>query len=174
VLADTFAIGTRNLPGTAALDKRTVTLSEAVANYGTNPAVLQSLDRLTLTLTKLGPPLAFLTPGQATCNYVTLFLRNVSSVLSEHVNQGTFLRLIPVTIDDLPGRESEPASQLYTGPSGASSGPVHVNPYPNTDAPGQSAECAAGNEPFIGGKAVIGNPPGNLGLKTESTKASGK
>jgi phospholipid/cholesterol/gamma-HCH transport system substrate-binding protein len=174
VLADTFAIGTRNLPGTAALDKRTITLSRAVANYGTDPSVLQGLDRLTLTLTKLGPPLAFLTPGQATCNYVTLFLRNISSVLSEHVNQGTFLRLIPVTIDDLPGRESEPASQLYTGPSGDNSGPVHVNPYPNTDAPGQPAECAAGNEPFIGGKAVIGNPPGNLGLKTESTKASAK
>ena len=50
-----------------------------------------------------GPPLAFLTPAQSTCNYVTLFLRNISSVLSEHVSQGTCLRLVPVTIDDLPG-----------------------------------------------------------------------
>ena len=174
VLADAFAIGTRNLPGTAALDARTVTLSKAVAAYGTNPSVLAGLDRLTLTLTKLGPPLAFLTPAQSTCNYVTLFLRNISSVLSEHVSQGTFLRLVPVTIDDLPGRESQPSSKVYTGPASATSGPLHVNPYPNTDAPGQTAECSAGNEQFINGKAVIGNPPGNLGLQTESTKASGK
>jgi ABC-type transporter Mla subunit MlaD len=174
VLADTFAIGTRNLPGTAALDRRTVTLSKAVAAYGTNPLVISGLNRLTLTLNKLGPPLAFLTPAQSTCNYVTLFLRNISSVLSEHVTQGTFLRLIPVTIDDLPGRESQPSSKVYTGPSSATSGPVHVNPYPNTNAPGQTAECSAGNEKFIAGKAIIGNPPGNLGLKTETTKASGK
>lgn len=174
VLADTFAIGTRNLPGTAALDERTVALSKSVANYGNNPLVQAGLDRLTLTLNKLGPPLAFLTPVQATCNYVTLFLRNTSSVLSEHVTQGSFLRLIPVTIDDLPGRESQPSSKVYTGPPSANSGPLHVNPYPYTDSPGQPAECAAGNEPFITGKAVIGNPPGNLGLKTESTKASPK
>jgi hypothetical protein len=105
---------------------------------------------------------------------VTLFLRNISSLLSEHVSQGTFLRLVPVTIDDLPGRESQPSSKVYTGPSSATSGPLHVNPYPNTDAPGQTPECSAGNERFIAGKAVLGNPPGNLGLKTESTKASGK
>jgi hypothetical protein len=46
---------------------------------------------------------------------------------------------------------------------------VHVNAYPNTDSPGQTPECAAGNEPFVAGKAVIGNPPGNVGLKTEKT-----
>ena len=79
-----------------------------------------------------------------------------------------------MTIDDLPGRESQPSSKVYTGPASATSGPLHVNPYPNTDAPGQTPECSAGNEPFINGKAVIGNPPGNLGLQTESTKASGK
>jgi hypothetical protein len=53
------------------------------------------------------------------------------------------------------------------------SGPVHVNPYPNTDSPGQPAECAAGNETFTAGHALIGNPPGNLGLSTEQTKRSG-
>ncbi len=173
VLASTFAIGTRNLPGTAALDRRTVALSKSVAAYGATPAVQQGLDRLTLTLSKLGPPLAFLTPAQTSCNYVTLFLRNTSSLLTEHVSQGTLLRFVQVAIDDLPGRESVPSSKAYTGPVSGASGPIHVNPYPNTDAPGQPAECAAGNEPFINGRAVIGNPPGKLGLKTETTKRSG-
>jgi hypothetical protein len=50
-------------------------------------------------------------------------------------------------------------------------GPLHVNPYPNTDAPGQTPECAAGNEPYSGAQASIGNPPGNLGTHTEQTKA---
>lgn len=174
VLASVFAIGTRNLPGTAALDRRTVTLAKTVAGYGETPSVQAGLDRLTLTLSKLGPPLAFLTPAQSSCNYVTLFLRNTQSVLSEHVSQGTLLRFVQVLIDDLPGRESVPSSQPYTGPVSGASGPIHVNPYPNTDAPGQTAECAAGNEPFITGRAVIGNPPGNLGLKTETTTRSSK
>jgi ABC-type transporter Mla subunit MlaD len=173
VLASTFAIGTKNLPGTAALDRRTVVLSRKVAAYGENPSVQQGLDRLTLTLSKLGPPLAFLTPAQATCNYVTLFLRNGESMLSEHVSQGALLRFVQVAVDDLPGRESVPSSQVYTGPVSGASGPLHVNPYPNTAAPGEPASCSAGNETFINGRAVIGNPPGKTTTKTETTTRSG-
>ncbi|HEY2440431.1 MAG TPA: MlaD family protein [Solirubrobacteraceae bacterium] len=174
VLAQTFAIGTRNLPGTAALDRRTVALSKSVAAYGETPSVQQGLDRLTLTLSKLGPPLAFLTPAQTTCNYVTLFLRNGAGLLSEHVSQGTLLRFVQIAIDNIPGAESEPSSKVYTGPAGTASGPLHVNPYPYTDAPGQPAACAAGNEPYSASHAVIGNPSGHLSLKTEVTHRSGK
>jgi ABC-type transporter Mla subunit MlaD len=173
VLASAFAEGTKNLPGTAALDKRTVALSKGVAAYGENPTVQQGLDRVTLTLSRLGPPLAFLTPAQSTCNYVTLFLRNGASLLSEHVAQGTLLRFVQISIDDLPGHESVPSSTVYTGPAGNASGPLHVNPYPYTDAPGQPAACAAGNEPYSPSHAVIGNPSGRLSVKTEVTKASG-
>ncbi len=174
VLASAFAIGTRTLPPTAGLDQRTVTLSKKVASYGATPTVQQGLDRLTLTASKLQSPLAFLTPVQASCNYVTLFLRNISSLLSEHVSQGGLLRFVQIAIDDIPGAESEPSQKIYPGPVGFASGPLHVNPYPNTDSPGQPAECAAGNEPYSGSHAVLGNPPGNLGLKTETTtKSSG-
>jgi ABC-type transporter Mla subunit MlaD len=173
LLADTFAIGTRNLPGTAALDLRTVVLSRKLASYGETPAVQQGLNRLTLTFSSLGPPLAFLTPVQTSCNYVTLFLRNTASVLAEHVSQGTFLRFVQVAITDNPGYESVPSSRVYTGPAGSASGPLHVDPYPNTDSPGQTAECSAGNEPYPAGHAVIGNPAGNVGLATEQTTRSG-
>jgi ABC-type transporter Mla subunit MlaD len=173
VLSSAFAIGTRNLPGTAALDKRTVTLSQNTASYAQNPSVQQGLDRLNLTLTTLGPPLAFLTPVQSTCNYVTLFLRNSESTLSEHVSQGSLLRFVQIAIDDVPGYESEPSSSPFTGTSiGQASGPLHVNPYPNTASPGQTRECSAGNEPYPQ-KAVIGNPAGNVGIKTEKTTRSG-
>ncbi len=173
VLSSAFAIGTRNLPGTAALDQRTVTLSQNTANYAQNPSVQQGLDRLTLTLSRLGPPLAFLTPVQSTCNYVTLFLRNTQSVVSEHVSQGSLLRFVQIAIDDVPGYESEPSSKPFTGVStGRASGPLHVNPYPNTASPGQTRECAAGNEPYPN-KAVLGNPAGNVGVKTEKTTRGG-
>jgi ABC-type transporter Mla subunit MlaD len=172
VLADTFAIGTRTLPPTADLDRRTVTLSKVVRNFGQNTVVQGGIDRLTLTMNRLGPPLRFLTPVQSSCNYVTLFLRNISSLLSEHVSQGTFLRFVPIAIDDLPGRESEPSTHPYTGPVKGASGPVHSNPYPYTDSPGQPAECAAGNETFTSGQAAFGNPSGHLRLATEKTKAT--
>jgi len=177
VLADAFAIGTRTLPGTIALDQRLLSLARKLESYGQTPAVNAGLDRLTLTLSRLEPPLAFLTPAQTSCNYVTLFLRNISSSLAEDVGTGTALRFVIVAIDDVAGVESVPSQKPYLTPQpdiAAQHGPLHFNPYPNTDAPGQTpAECAAGNEPFIAGRAVIGNPPGNLGLRTETTKRSG-
>jgi len=173
VLADAFTAGVRNLPPTAALDQRLISLSNSLATYGQNPAVQQGLDRLTLFASSLRSPLAFLAPVQSSCNYVTLFLRNIASLLSEHTDQGTFLRFLPIAIDDLPGRESVPSHRVYTGPPGPASGPLHVNPYPNTDSPGETAECEAGNEPYSGAAADIGNVPGNQGLKTESTTNGG-
>jgi ABC-type transporter Mla subunit MlaD len=173
VLASAFATGTRNLPGTAALDQRTVTLAKNTAAYAQNPSVQQGLDRLTLTLSRLGPPLAFITPAQTTCNYVTLFLRNSQSVLSEHVKQGGLLRFVQIAIDDVPGYESEPSSRPAINiPTGSASGPLHVNAYPNTASPGQPRECSAGNEPYPQ-HAVVGNPSGNVGVKTEQTTRSG-
>ncbi len=171
-LAAAFAAGTRNLPGTAALDQRTVVLAHSLYTYGQNPAVQGGLDRLTLTAQSLLSPLAFLTPVQASCNYITLFLRNTASLLNEHVAQGGLLRFSQVAITDGPGYESSPSQRPYTGPAGATSGPLHVNPYPNTDSPGQTPECAAGNEPYSAKHASFGNPPGNVGLKTEKTKRS--
>jgi virulence factor Mce-like protein len=176
VLADAFAAGTRNLPGTTTLDRQLLSLANHLDAYGHKPAVNAGLDRLTLTLSSLRSPLAFLTPVQTSCNYVTLFLRNISSVLSENIRTGTALRFIIVAIDQVMGGESVPSRGPYLTPStnlGDQHGPLHVNPYPNTDSPGQPAECAAGNEPFLAGHAVIGNPPGNLGLKTESTSRRG-
>jgi ABC-type transporter Mla subunit MlaD len=173
-LANAFAAGARTLPGTAALDRRLVSLAQHLESYGQTPAVQQGLDRLTLTLASLRAPLEFLTPVQSSCNYVTLFLRNAASLLSESTTSGTSLRFSLVAIDDVLGGESVPSSRPYTTPvtdPSAQHGPLHVNPYPNSDSPGQTAECEAGNEPYSGAAADIGNVPGNQGLKTETTVA---
>jgi ABC-type transporter Mla subunit MlaD len=172
VLADAFAAGARNLPGTTTLDAQLLSLAQHLESYGQNPAVNAGLDRLTLTASSLRSPLAFLTPVQSSCNYVTLFLRNIASSLSDDVITGTALRFNLVVIADTPGSEGVPSQRPHTTPqaqTGQFIGPIHVNPYPNTDSPGQTPECAAGNERYSGKAARIGNPPGNVGLKTETT-----
>jgi ABC-type transporter Mla subunit MlaD len=181
VLADAFAAGTRNLPGTYSgphsLDNELTSLALYLEGYTNNPAVLPGLQRLTLTASSLKSPLEFLTPVQATCNYVTLFLRNTGSLLSDPVATGTRLRFNLVAIDDVLGGEAVPSQTPYlipnTDPTNAH-GPLHVDPYPNTASPGQTHECSAGNEPYSGSHSVVGNPAGNVGVKTESTSASGK
>jgi len=98
---------------------------------------------------------------------------------------GSFLRIGILALPQLPGSEAGPSSAPANGPP-ASAIPgltgitrtlvddsfLHSNPYPNTDAPGQTPECEAGNEHYIKGRQVIGNDPGNQGLITEKTKRS--
>jgi virulence factor Mce-like protein len=171
VLADTFQTGARTLPPTASLDHETVLLAQRLAGYSASGTVRRGLGRLTLATKDLKAPLAFLTPVQSTCNYVTLFLRNTSSVLAQHASDGGFLRFVQIAVDDLPGRESEPSHKLFTGGFTTNSGPVHSDPYPNTASPGQTRECSAGNEGYVLHE-LVGNPPGNVGTATEKTTRS--
>jgi hypothetical protein len=104
-------------------------------------------------------------------------LRNFASLLSDNVATGTRLRFNLVAIDDIPGAESVPSQHVFVTPSTSSTdehGPVHANPYPNTASPGQTRECSAGNEPYSPTRAAIGNPAGNVGIKTEKTTRSAK
>ncbi len=175
-LADAFAAGAGNLPGTASLDRELVSLANTLDAYASNPTVQQGLDRLTLTANSLIAPLSFLTPVQTSCNYVTLALRNLASSLSDNIGSGTVLRIVIVAIDDVTGGEAVPSSTPYLTPGtatgGHSHGPLHVDPYPNTDSPGETPECSAGNEPYSTSAALIGNPPGDVGLHTETTRRS--
>jgi ABC-type transporter Mla subunit MlaD len=180
VLAQTFQIGLRTLPptytGPQSLNAQLTSLALHLQSYSQNPTVQQGLDRLTLTASSLQSPLAFLTPVQATCNYVTLFLRNTSSLVSDPVSTGTRLRFNVVAIDDVLGAESVPSQKVFTTPDpnqADAHGPLHVDPYPNSASPGQTRECSAGNEPYSALTPTIGNPAGNVGIKTEVTKRSG-
>jgi virulence factor Mce-like protein len=182
-LTNVFRTGVQNLPATIPFDRRLVSLSKTIGRFGQAPAVQQGLNSLSYTALHLQQPLAFLTPVQATCNYVTLFLRNIASATSEHVPNGGFLDFLPLSIRDSPGvnlnYESQPSRKAYTGPvvdndpTTGFTGPLHANPYPNTASPGQTRECAAGNERYNGSAALVGNPPGNTGVATEKTTRGG-
>ncbi len=170
-LSDAFVAGANNLPGTKELDERLLSLAKSLEKFGQTPAVKGGLDRLTQTVKVLRPPLSFLTPMQATCNYVSLFLRNTGSSLADPFGNGTALRFNVVIVDDVLGSEAVPSQKPYLTENSSTNnehGALHVDPYPNTAAPGQTHECSAGNERYTP-PAAIGNPPGNVGVHTQKT-----
>ncbi len=140
----------------------------------------QGVEQLTLLSSSLNPTLKFITPVQTTCNYATLFFRNAASVLSEGDENGTWQRFTIIPTTAIQGTEPYVPNNNEIGPSSApSDGPgklnhIHSNPYPNTASPGQTKECEAGNERYQTiGKTLIGNPPGNQGIKTSKKSALG-
>jgi virulence factor Mce-like protein len=169
VLADAFEIGARTLPRTPPLNRRLARVFDSLAEFADDPLVPLGVRRLRDTTRVLRPTLAFLTPAQTVCNYVTLWFRNVSSLLSEGDSNGTWQRFIIIDTPDGPNSEGGPSSRPANGPNPENH--LHSNQYPNTAAPGQTRECEAGNEPYIVGRTVIGNVPGNQGTVTSGQDA---
>ena len=71
---------------------------------------------VTDTVTALNPTLANLTPAQTTCNYLTLWFRNVASVISEGDGNGTWQRFIIIATPQGPNNEGGPSSAPANGP----------------------------------------------------------
>jgi hypothetical protein len=163
VLADAAEIGTRVLPKTPPFNRRLADVFDAVAEFSEEPLVERGLNQLTRAMASLKPTLRFLTPVQTRCNYVTLWFRNIASLLSEGDSNGTWQRFIIVTTPAGPNNEGGPSSAPANGPG---DNYLHSNPYPNFGAPGQERECEAGNESWLPGRRVIGNQPGNQGSRT--------
>ena len=165
------------LPRTERLNEDLADVFEALADFSEDPLVRQGVDQLTRLASSLRPTLRFLTPAQTVCNYATLWFRNAASLLSDGDPNGTWQRFQVVAAP------SERSSGVY-GPnnegfpsSGPADGPqrenhVHLNPYPNTAAPGQERECEAGNEEWKAGQTVIGNTPGNQGTGTSGQRGA--
>jgi virulence factor Mce-like protein len=148
----------RELPPTA----------ESLRAFNDDPAVRTGLARLTQTTDILGPAARFITPAQTVCNYATLLVRNVASMHSTGSGPGTWQRFIIFTPPPGPNSEGSPSSAPADGPDVRNF--LHINPYPNTAAPGQPRECEAGNEPYIAGQQMIGNVPGNQGTVTDGQR----
>ena len=164
-LADALEVGADVLPRTPPLNRRLASLLDELQTFAEDPMVPLGLDATTATLRSLNPTLAFITPAQTVCNYLTLFFRNVSSLLSVGDRNGTWQRFIIVATPQGPNSEGGPSSAPADGPTVDNH--LHTNPYPNTAAPGQPRECEAGNEPFQQGRTVIGNTPGTQQARTE-------
>ena len=166
VLADALTAGAKFLPESVQTNRELESTFRTLQSFVNDPLVPKGLGQLNHTLGSLKPTLAFLTPVQTTCNYVTLFLRNIASLLSVGDGTiGTWQRFIIIATPTGPNNEGGPSSGPANGPSEANH--LHANPYPNTASPGQTKECEAGNETYAAGKTVIGNVPGNQGTHTD-------
>jgi virulence factor Mce-like protein len=140
--------------------------AQALLNLANNSGARQGITALTTFNNTLSPPLRFITPAQAICNYATLLFRNTASWQSSSNGIGTSQRAIVLQPPLGPNSEVGPSSAPANG-GGQPSNFLHYNPYPNTAAPGQTRECEAGNEGYVAGQQMIGNVPGNQGILTE-------
>jgi hypothetical protein len=172
ILADAFEAGTDVLPRTEQMNEDLADVFESLADFSDDPMVRAGIDQLTRLSSSLRPTLRFLTPAQTTCNYASLFLRNISSLLSEGDSNGNYQRFLvvsaptdPITFENGPNNEGGPSDAPARGPGRHNF--LHANMYPNTAAPGQERECEGGNERYAVGQTVIGNTGGNQGLTTD-------
>ena len=153
---------------TPALDRRLERLLVSLKDFATDDVVPRGVADLTDTAKSLRPTLAYLKPAQTTCNYLAGWFRNVSDLLSVSDASGTTQRFIIIATPQGPNNEGSPASAPADGPTADNH--LHVNPYPNTAAPGQPKECEAANEPYIPGQTVIGNVPGTQQAFTDGKR----
>ena len=73
---------------------------------------------------------------------MTLWFRNVSSLLSEGDTNGTWQRFIIIATPQGPNNEGGPSSAPANGPTVENY--LHSNPYPNTAAPGPAQGVRGG------------------------------
>ncbi|MBM3667305.1 MAG: MCE family protein [Actinobacteria bacterium] len=142
---------------------------QALLNLNNNAPAREGIDDLDAFFTQAQPLLAHVGPAQSVCNYATLLFRNVANHLAFGDGAGTWQRFIVLEPPTGLNNEGSPSSGPANG--GGSSTPnnfLHSNFYPNTASAGQSPiECEAANEPYLAGRQVIGNVPGNQGIVTE-------
>ena len=138
--------------------------ADALLAFQRAPGVFNGLDLLIDTNEVLNPAIRFIEPAQVTCNYLTIAFENLASTFSESNGRTNWAGAISFEAPTGANSEAGPASAPANGPERLNH--LHYNPYPNTASPGQTKECEAGNEPYLAGKTVIGNVPGNQGTAT--------
>jgi virulence factor Mce-like protein len=179
-LGHAFEVGAVTLKEATSLNTQLATAAKDLQEFIANPVVTLGLEDLTQTTQAGNPLVAGLAPAQTTCNYFTLFFRNIASLFAQGTGVGTLAR-VGVTFSPLgPNAEGGPSSAPANGGSERvnSTSPLvdnnhlHFNPYPNVAGPGQPRVCEAGNEKFIPFQTVIGNVPGVTGTTHDETKRS--
>jgi virulence factor Mce-like protein len=164
-IADTLETGTPVLRDSPQLNRELVPTSEALLAFNDDEGVRDGLDRLRQTTEISGPALRFIAPAQTVCNYATLFAANLAGTTAEGGVGNKWQRFSVFKPPVGPNNLGSASSAAANG-GGDFANFLHYNPYPNTASPGQTRECEAGNEPFLGGRQVIGNVPGNQGTET--------
>jgi virulence factor Mce-like protein len=161
IISSALAVGTTTLRRIDPFNKELANALVALRDFAQDPLVPIGIHGLKNTAQALNPLVDFLTPVQTSCNYVSLWFRNVASLLSEGDKNGTWQRFIIIATPAGINSETSISSAPANGPTADNH--LHTNPYPNTASPGQTKECEAANERYLKGQTVIGNDPGNQG-----------
>jgi virulence factor Mce-like protein len=164
-LAEAFTVGTTQIRRAATLNNELALTLRSLQDFAEDPQVPLGLHGLRRTVEELTPIVNHLAGSQINCNYLGVFLYNVASIQSDGdtAHQGTWTRIFPVGAPIGPNSEVGPASAPANGDSTVgirSSNHLHSNPYPRVGAKGQNGICMAGNEFYVPGQTVIGNPAG--------------
>ena len=165
--AQTVSLGVKALRLSPALNAQLDPTAQSLLDLNNDPVSREGIRDLTSLNNVLSPPLAFITPAQSVCNYATILLQNFSNMASFGDGLGTNQRAVVLASPTGPNAETGPSAAPGSG--GGDSEPanfLHYNPYPNTASPGQERECEAGNEGYAAGQVMIGNVPGNQGIRT--------
>jgi virulence factor Mce-like protein len=104
----------------------------------------------------LGAILRAVAPAQFACNVAALWVRNLSSDVSEGDATAPWIRFSPIFAPNETFLAAKPAPEL------------HVNPYPLEN----TSQCQAGNEGYVG-KQLIGNPPRTATVVDNTTPPPG-
>ncbi len=177
--AQAVSLGTKALRLAPAFNAELDPTAQSLLDLSNDPVSREGIRDLTTFSNVLSPPLSFITPVQSVCNYATIALQNLASMVSFGDGLGTNQRAVILGEPTGPNSETGPSSAPASGGSDDLANFLHYNPYPNTASPGQERECEAGNEVYTPGQVAIGNIPGNQGIRTSGqiqsqTKKKGK
>jgi virulence factor Mce-like protein len=172
-LAQAFDVGTTQVRRAASLNDQLALTLRSLQDFAQDPQVPLGIHGLRGTVEQLTPTVSNLAGAQVNCSYLGLLFYNVASAESDGSSgdQGTWLRVLPVGlpggVNSESGPASAPANSLTTSQAAsADADHLHGNPYPLVGAPGQNGVCMAGNEAYVRGQTVIGNPPGQSPRRT--------
>ncbi len=171
-IANTLETGTPVVAASPRLNRQLPPTAASLLAFNNDQDVRDGLSRLTQTTDIFGPAVRFVAPAQTVCNYATLLFRNAGSLFSKGSPGVRWQRFTVFDPPKGPNNEGGVASAPANGGGDDVRNFLHINPYPNTAAPGQPKECEAGNEPWVTGRQVIGNPPGNQGTVTDAQPGS--
>ena len=165
-IADSLEAGVPALRESPKLNRQLAPTARALQRFNDNATARSGLSRLEQTMDIFGPAIRFIGPSQSVCNYWSILFGNLASATSLGADGGRWQRVTVFEPPTGPNNEGSLASAPANGPTDNENF-LHYNPYPNTAAPSQSPiECEAGNEPYLVGRQVIGNVPGNQGVVT--------
>ncbi len=175
-LATALDVGTTQVRRAATLNDELALTLRSLQDFAEDPQVPLGLHGLRRTVEELTPTVDHLAGAQINCNYLALLLYNVASIESQGTGDGKWVRVDPVAPPDGPNSEVGPASAPANGPAGTASispdaNHLHSNPYPFVGAKGQNGICMAGNEVYVRGQTLIGNPPGQTPRRTADVPA---